>query len=111
MNLSVQEKIENEKEITYVVSGEIDVYTAPKLREKLLPRCQGGTTITIDFTDVEYIDSTGLSVLIGAYKAQGQTGGKLILKGMNARLQRIFRITNLNVIMLNEEKVKEDGRQ
>lgn len=109
MNLSVEEKIENEHEITFVVSGEIDVYTAPKLREKLLPRCQNGTKITIDFTNVEYIDSTGLSVLIGAYKAQGQTGGKLILTGMNARLQRIFKITNLNAIMF-EENVQEDGQ-
>jgi anti-sigma B factor antagonist len=70
----------------------------------LLPLCQGGSQITVNLSKVEYIDSTGLGVLIGAYKAQRATCGKLILTGMNARLKRLFKITNLNQIMDIEDQ-------
>jgi len=110
MNLSVQEKKDNEKAFTLFVEGEVDVYTAPQLRERLLPLCQGGSTVTLDLSKVEYIDSTGLGVLIGAYKAQRATKGKLVLVGMNGRLERLFRITGLKEVMDIEERVQGDGQ-
>ncbi|MBA4544139.1 MULTISPECIES: STAS domain-containing protein [Thermoactinomyces] len=104
MNLVIHEKIEKENRIAISVEGEVDVYTAPQLREKLLPLCQGGSQITVNLSKVTYIDSTGLGVLIGAYKAQRATSGKLVLTGMNARLNRLFKITNLNQIMDIEDQ-------
>lgn len=111
MNLVVHEKIEKENQITVMVEGEVDVYTAPKLREKLLPLCDGKNQIKVNLAHVNYIDSTGLGVLIGAYKAQRQTAGKLIISGMNSRLSRLFKITGLHEIMEIEDQVQEDGRQ
>jgi anti-sigma B factor antagonist len=111
MNLVVHEKIESENHIAIMVEGEVDVYTAPQLREKLLPLCHGGSQITVDLSRVDYIDSTGLGVLIGAYKAQRATGGRLILTGMNSRLMRIFKITGLHEIIDIEDKVQEDGQR
>ncbi|MBA4549750.1 anti-sigma factor antagonist [Thermoactinomyces intermedius] len=111
MNLVVHEKKEKENQITVMVEGEVDVYTAPKLREKLLPLCDGTRQITVNLSQVDYIDSTGLGVLIGAYKAQRQTAGKLIISGMNPRLSRLFKITGLYEIMEIEDKAQEDGRQ
>lgn len=110
MNLVVQVINEEENQITVVVEGEVDVYTAPQLREKLLPLCDGKNRIIIDLTHVDYIDSTGLGVLIGAYKAQRATTGKFVISGMNARLSRLFKITGLNEIIEIEDKVQEDGR-
>jgi anti-sigma B factor antagonist len=109
MNLTIREKMDD-RGITLLMEGEVDVYTAPQLREKLLPLCEDGKTVTVDMGKVEYIDSTGLGVLIGAYKAQRATGGRLILTGMNARLKRLFHITGLNEIMEIEEKGQEDGQ-
>lgn len=110
MNFSVQEQKNSEKAFTLFVEGEVDVYTAPRLREKLLPLCYGGSTVTLDLSKVVYIDSTGLGVLIGAYKAQRATNGKLILTGMNSRLDRLFRITGLKEVMDIEERVQGDGQ-
>ncbi|MBA4496006.1 STAS domain-containing protein [Paenactinomyces guangxiensis] len=110
MNVLIKDIMNEEKDITILVEGEIDVYTAPQLREKLLPYCQNGRTIVIDLSKVDYIDSTGIGVLIGAYKAQRATYGKLILTGMNARLLRIFKITGLHEIIEIEERTQEDGQ-
>lgn len=110
MNVLIKERRDEEKGITIYVEGEVDVYTAPQLREKLLPLCQNGQTVVVDLSKVNYIDSTGLGVLIGAYKAQRATAGKLILTGMNSRLYRLFKITGLHEIMDIEDCAQGDGR-
>ncbi|SFJ73485.1 STAS domain-containing protein [Thermoflavimicrobium dichotomicum] len=111
MNVLIKEKEDAQKGVTIFVEGEVDVYTAPQLREKLLPLCQNGNTVYVDLSKVDYIDSTGLGVLIGAYKAQRATAGRLILTGMNARLSRIFRITGLHEIIEIEDRKQEDGKE
>src|SRR3712207_211344 len=51
------------------VGGEVDVYTAPKLREKLVELVgEGHYQIIVDMTKVEFLDSTGLGVLVGGLK-------------------------------------------
>lgn len=111
MNLQVKEKMDDERNITLFIEGEVDVYTAPQLREKLLPLCQQGRTVIVDLSKCVYIDSTGLGVFIGAYKMQRGTQGKLVMKGMNSRLLRLFKITGLHEIMEIEESTQEDGQQ
>ncbi len=109
VNVLIKEKADAKNVVTIFVEGEVDVLTAPQLRGKLLPLCQNGTTIYVDLSKVEYIDSTGLGVLIGAYKAQRATAGRLILTGMNARLNRILRITGLHEIIEIEDQTQGDG--
>lgn len=109
MIVTIQDKNELENKIVLSVEGEVDVYTAPQLREKLLPLCQDQSIVYLDLSQVDYIDSTGLGVLIGAYKAQKNTNGKLIITGMNSRLSRLFSITGLNQIMEFGDN-QEDGK-
>ena len=69
MNLLIKEEAATTSYDTrLVIEGEIDAYTAPQLREKLLPLCKEHQKISIDLSGVNYMDSTGLGVLIGAYK-------------------------------------------
>jgi anti-sigma B factor antagonist len=110
LNLVVKEITENPVGPALAVAGEIDVYTAPQFREKLLPLCATKQTVTVDLSQVLYIDSTGLGVLIGAYKALRSVGGKLVLTGMNGRLQRLFRITGLDEVMEIEDRIQEDEK-
>lgn len=109
MNLTITEKRDAKERTTICVAGEVDVFTAPELRKKLLPICQAGETVVVDLSDVDYIDSTGLGVFIGAYKIQRTTKGKLILTGVNQRLLRLFNITGLHEIIEIEEKPQGDG--
>ena len=79
------------------VAGEIDVYTAPQLRERLISLVDGGARhVVVDLGRVEFLDSTGLGVLVGALKRLRGAGGELFLVCGQERLLKIFRITGLD---------------
>ena len=60
------------------VSGEIDVYTAPKLREVIISAIdRGNTRLIVDIEKVAFLDSTGLGVLVGALKRVRADNGSL----------------------------------
>ncbi|MDT8862715.1 STAS domain-containing protein [Alkalihalobacillus sp. MEB130] len=102
MNLSIRSEKKVDMDVLYL-AGEIDAYTAPKLREELLPLAESGTDVRIDLSEVQYIDSTGLGVFIGALKATDANGTRLTLVGMSQRVQRLFTITGLDEVMAIEE--------
>jgi len=78
------------------VGGEIDVYTAPKLRDKITELVADGRhNIIIDMEAVEFLDSTGLGVLVGGLKKVRAHDGSLELVCTQDRLLKIFRITGL----------------
>jgi anti-sigma B factor antagonist len=79
-----------------VVGGEIDVYTAPRLRDKITELVASGVhVLIIDMEAVEFLDSTGLGVLVGGLKKVRAHGGSLQLICTQERLLKIFRITGL----------------
>jgi anti-sigma B factor antagonist len=79
------------------VGGEIDVYSAPRLRERLLDLVEGGSyQLIVDMEAVEFLDSTGLGVLVGGLKRVRAHDGWIDLVCTQSRMLRIFRITGLN---------------
>jgi len=78
------------------VGGEIDVYTAPKLRDKITELVAAGShDLVVDLEAVEFLDSTGLGVLVGGLKKVRAHDGSLQLVCTQDRLLKIFRITGL----------------
>ena len=78
------------------VGGEIDVYTAPKLRDKITELVGAGIyDLVVDMEGVEFLDSTGLGVLVGGLKKVRAHDGSLQLVCSQDRLLKIFRITGL----------------
>jgi anti-sigma B factor antagonist len=78
------------------VGGEIDVYTAPRLRDKITELVGDGIyDLIIDMEGVEFLDSTGLGVLVGGLKKVRAHDGSLQLICTQERLLKIFRITGL----------------
>ena len=76
------------------VGGEIDVYTAPKLRDKITELVAAGVyDLVVDMGEVEFLDSTGLGVLVGGLKKVRAHDGSLQLVCSQDRLLKIFRIT------------------
>src|SRR5690348_8194883 len=74
------------------VGGEIDVYTAPKLREKLISLVEAGSyQLIVDMEGVEFLDSTGLGVLVGGLKRVRAHDGWIDLVCTQSRILRIFR--------------------
>jgi len=79
------------------VGGEIDVYTAPKLRDVISELvAEGNYHLTIDLEKVDFLDSTGLGVLVGAYRRARQRGRSLVLTGVRQREARVLRRTRLD---------------
>jgi anti-sigma B factor antagonist len=78
------------------VGGEVDVATAPALREQLAEAVSGRpTTLIVDLLGVSFLDSTALGVLIGARKQCLESEVELRLVIAEARILRIFDITSL----------------
>jgi anti-sigma B factor antagonist len=78
-------------------TGEVHVSTAPELAEQLNAALTAGRSrIVLDFTGVEFIDSTGLSVLLNALRRLGRVAGALSLVCTNPTVLRLFEITRLD---------------
>jgi anti-sigma B factor antagonist len=81
------------------IGGEIDVYTAPRLRERLIELVGSGAKhVVVDLGRVEFLDSTGLGVLVGAHRRLRAGEGSLTLVCPHERLLKIFRITGLDSV-------------
>ena len=79
------------------VEGEIHVSTAPEFSRLLTDSITAGrTSMVIDLTAVEFIDSTGLSVLLNALRRVTRAGGRLALVCSNPTVLRLFEITRLD---------------
>ncbi|MGN7375690.1 anti-sigma factor antagonist RsbV [Bacillus halotolerans] len=98
MNINVDVK-QNVNDIQVNIAGEIDVYSAPVLREKLVPLAEQGADLRICLKDVSYMDSTGLGVFVGVFKTVKKQGGSLKLENLSDRLIRLFEITGLKDII------------
>ena len=98
MDLSLSTRTEGEHTVVEV-AGEIDVYTAPKLREAFIDLVpQGSYQLVIDMEQVEFLDSTGLGVLVGGMKRVRAHDGTLRLVCAQERILKIFRVTGLTKV-------------
>ena len=81
------------------VKGEVDVYTAPKLREQLIELVsEGSYDIVVNLEGVDFLDSTGLGVLVGALKRVKAHEGGLGLVCTQDKILKIFKITGLTKV-------------
>jgi anti-sigma B factor antagonist len=79
------------------VDGEIHVSTAPEFAQGLTEAIESGkTAIVLDMSGVEFIDSTGLSVLLNGLRLVSQKRGRLALVCANPTVLRLFQITKLD---------------
>ena len=103
MDLSLQTREVDTRTIV-AVGGEIDVYTAPKLRDKITELVgEGHHQLVIDMENVDFLDSTGLGVLVGGLKKVRAHDGSLQLVCNQDRLLKIFRITGLAKVFVIHE--------
>lgn len=94
------------------VTGEIDVYSAPALREKFISLVeQGKYFLIVDLERVQFLDSTGLGVLIGGLRRVRARDGFLDLVCTQPRMLRIFQLTGLTKIFTIFNSVEEALRR
>jgi len=89
-------------------SGEIDVATAPPLRDRLQALAASGkATVVVNLLGVTFLDSTALGVLVGALKRCREAGGDLPLVIEEPRILKVFEITGLTGVFPIFESVRE----
>jgi anti-sigma B factor antagonist len=82
---------------TVAVEGEVDVATAPALRDELYRLSEDGTSrVVVDLAGMDFIDSTGLGVFVGALKRARERGGGVELRGLKPSARKVFEITGLD---------------
>lgn len=78
------------------VEGEVDVYTAPALRDELYRVIdEGAARVTVDLAGMEFIDSSGLGVFVGALKRVRERSSELELRGVQPSTRKVLEITGL----------------
>jgi len=82
-----------------VLEGEVDVYTAPRLKEELVSLIEGGCkNVIVDLQGVGFIDSSGLGVLVSALRRARERDGAVRIVCTRDNVLKIFRITGLDKV-------------
>jgi anti-sigma B factor antagonist len=80
-------------------AGEVDVWTAERLRSVLHEAQEGApAALVVDLTEVGFLDSTGIGVLVGALRRQRESGHELVLVVSNAHVLKVLTITSLDKV-------------
>jgi anti-sigma B factor antagonist len=97
MNFDISTEQLGEDVYVISLSGEVDLYTAPELKQQLLEViAHDGRQVVVDFTDTTFIDSTTLGVLVSGVKRLRSSDGELSLVCSDPNITKIFEITGLD---------------
>jgi len=96
MNIS---KNYNEKELTLVIEGRVDTITSQNLHEEINNEIGNFDSLIMDFTDLEYISSAGLRVLIDTQKKLKAENIPFAIKNVNNAVGEIFRMSGFDKIL------------
>ena len=84
--------------LSYALEGRLDTTTAPQLEAELKESMASASTLTLDFSKLDYISSAGLRVLLSAHKAMNAKGGMKITNA-NEIVQEVFEVTGFSDIL------------
>lgn len=93
------------------VRGEVDLYTSPQLRDGITELLDQGTNrIVVDLSGIEFMDSTGLGVLVVGLKRAKERDGEFTLVCREGSVQKILSITGLDKVFSIHGSVAEATR-
>ena len=93
------EKDYNEKELILSIKGRIDTITSQDLDKEITEEMGNFDSLIIDFTDLEYISSAGLRVLIATQKKLKPENIPFVIKNVNDTVNEIFRMSGFDKVL------------
>lgn len=96
--MELSEQQEGQTTILHL-KGDIDLQHSPKLRTHLQAKIQAKTpALLINFSEVNYIDSSGLATLVAYYQGSRPYSGKIALAALSPRVKSVFELVRLNEV-------------
>lgn len=96
-------KAEKKKDTLYVqITGELDLHTATDFSQgldKYLQKYPSIKNLILDLKGIDFIDSSGLGVILSKYKLISKKGGQIALVGVSPQVKRIFEVSGMLKIM------------
>ena len=99
-----------DKQLVFKINEDIDEYCVQKIRRKLdneieryMPK-----EIIFDFSNVSFMDSAGIGLLIGRYKLAEMLGGKVKISNINTTIRKIFEMSGILRIMPEVENTQKE---
>ena len=86
-------------ESTLALAGRLDTVTAPQLQEALIPEFDGADEVVLDFTELVYISSAGLRVLLLGEKTAKAKGAKMTIKGVCPEVSEVLEMTGFTSML------------
>ena len=103
------EKKQDGKDLTVALTGRLDTVTAPELESELASSLDDVENLVIDMTDLEYISSAGLRVLLTAQKTMNQKGSMKLIN-VNETVMEIFDVTGfVDILTIEQESPKKQA--
>ena len=91
----------NGAELTIALNGRLDTTTAPQLEGELKHSVNGIERLVFDFSELEYLSSAGLRVLLAAQKVMNKQG-EMIVRNVNETIAEIFEVTGFSDVLTIE---------
>ena len=85
------------------VEGEVDMDSAPTLRDRILKDLQGASVLKVDLSKVDYLDSSGIAVLIQGFKQAQRSNVEFRLLNPSSQVKAVIDLAQLNQLFTIEE--------
>lgn len=93
------DKTQSGDKTTFALSGRLDTTTAPQLQQELIPAFDTSKQVELDFTDLTYVSSAGLRVLLMGEKTAKAKGGSMTLTKVSSEIMEVFQMTGFADIL------------
>ena len=92
---------ERDDRVVVVPRGELDMASAPELEQAIMPRLQGGAWVVLDLRSLDFIDSSGLRVVVNAHRVAAEGAGRFTcVRGQaGTTVHRIVEIAGIDSVI------------
>jgi anti-anti-sigma factor len=92
---------ERDERVDITPRGELDMASAPELEQAIMPRLGGGAWVLLDLRTLDFIDSSGLRVVVGAHRAAEEQGGRFtcVRGAPGSTVHRIVEIAGIDGVI------------
>ena len=99
----------DQETMTVYLTGEIDHHSAQKMREEIDSNAQQHLPkmLILDFGEVDFMDSSGIGLVLGRYRMMQELGGELCLQDMPAHIRKVMRVAGIDNLRMTQKGGKK----